>query len=150
MENLELNKDIKELTEFLSPDVAYEVVGDRVVAEEVDLSNFGITQLPESIGRLQCDRLYLYDNQLTSLPDSFVDLKGEYLDLGYNQLTSLPESIGRLQFDSLGLSDNNLTSLPDSFGDLKCKDLYLYNNPLTSESKQLLEKLKSAGVNVNY
>lgn len=128
MENLELNKDIKELTEFLSPDVAYEVVVDRVVAEEVDLSNFGITQLPESIGRLQCDRLYLYDNQLTSLP----------------------ESIGRLQFDSLGLSDNNLTSLPDSFVDLKCKDLYLYNNPLTSESKQLLEKLKSAGVNVNY
>lgn len=63
--------------------------------------------------------------------------------LNHKKLTSLPESIGNLKCVDLYLDHNNLTSLPESFGDLKCKMLWLDLNNLTSESKKLLEELKS-------
>lgn len=143
--------DIKELTNFLDKyDVDYEVVGDRVVAKEVDLCSRGITQLPDSIGYLQCESLLLHSNNLTSLPVSIGNLKCEGLYLYNNSLTSLPDSFGNLKCEYLDLSNNRLASLPESFGNLKCKHLYLHHNQLTAESIELLEKLKSNGVSVNY
>ena len=165
--------DIKELTDFLTKyGVDHKVVGDRVVAGAVNLDDRGITQLPDSIGRLTCERLYLDNNNLTQLPESIGHLKSKCLFLSRNNITSLPESfgnlkcnclwldgnnitslhvnIGNLQCEYLNLSRNNLTQLPDSFGNLKCEDLYLSSNELTTESIELLEKLKSAGVNVIY
>lgn len=123
------NLDIKELTDFLDKyGVEYKVVGNRVEADTVDLAFRGITQLPDSIGNLKCNRF----------------------DVSFNQLTSLTDSICSLQCDHLYLHDNNITQLPESFWNPKCKYLDLYNNPLTSESQHLLDKLKSNGFNVIY
>ena len=62
-----------------------------------------------------------------------VDVKGN-LALNGNNLTSLPESFGNLKIGgSLWLHRNELTSLPESFGNLKIGgNLWLHNNNLTS------------------
>lgn len=121
------NNEIKELTNFLDKfDVEYKVVGNRVEADKVDLAFESITHLPESIGNLKCKELYLESNDLTSLPDSF----------------------GKLKCEKLHLYNNRLTSLPKSFRNLKCKYLNFSFNQLTSESRHLLDKLKSNGVKV--
>ena len=72
--------------------------------------------------------LYLYNNQLTSLPESIGNLSSlEDLYLSFNQLTSLPESIGSLNsLERLWLDYNQLTSLPESIGSLSSLEtLYL-------------------------
>ena len=149
--NNNTNNALKELTDFLDTyDVDYEVVGDRVVAEDVELDHRGIPQLPDSIGYLQCQCLYLSNNKLTSLPDNFGNLKCRRLSLSNNQLTQLPESIGNLTGKELHLSYNNLTQLPESIGNLKCEYLGLSYNNITAESKQLLKIMKSNGVDVLY
>lgn len=84
-----MNNNIKELTDFLDKHgVKYEVVGDRVVANEVHLGTRGITQLPASIGHLRCEYLSLLDNELTSLPESIGNLKCKELYLSNNNLTA--------------------------------------------------------------
>ena len=92
--------------------------------------------------------LYLGRNNLTSLPESFGNLKiGGCLHLNHNKLTSLPESFGNLKIGgNLWLFNNNLTSLPDSFGNLKIGG-YLglgYNNltslPEITKMNQTIEK----------
>ena len=67
-------------------------------AGRLDLSELGLTSLPESLGKLSgLQTLYLSGNQLTSLPESLGKLSGlQKLDLSGNQLTSLPESLGKL------------------------------------------------------
>ena len=52
---------------------------------------------------------------------------GGHLGLSYNQLTSLPESFGNLRVGGdLVLYNNQLTSLPESFGNITVGgDLYL-------------------------
>lgn len=145
------NNDLKELTNFLDKyNVKYEVIGDSVVADTVNLDGRGITHIPDSIWYLKCKSLWLHDNNLTSLPDNIWSIQCEYLSLNDNNLTSLTDSFGNLKCEGLYLYNNRLTSLPESLVNLKCKHLYLHNNPLTSESIELLEKLESAGVNVIY
>ena len=64
----------------------------------LNLSNLGIRELPESFGDLTVGRdLFLFRNQLTSLPERFGNLTvGGDLYLNGNQLASLPESFGNL------------------------------------------------------
>lgn len=86
------NDEVKELTDFLDKyGVDYKVVGDSVVAEEVDLANREITQLPNSIGNLNCKCIDLRNNKITSLPSSFGNLKREYLYLDNNLTLSYIE-----------------------------------------------------------
>ena len=55
----------------------------------------------------------------------------DWLWLNYNNLTSLPESFGNLKIGgNLYLDKNELTSLPESFGNLKI-DVYMYDNNFT-------------------
>ena len=65
---------------------------------DLDWTDLGISQLPESFGYLRIDGyLALNENDLTSLPDSFGSLTlGEDLFLTGNELTSLPDSFGSL------------------------------------------------------
>ena len=67
--------------------------------------------------------LWLNSNNLTSLPESFGNLKiGGSLDLDFNKLESLPESFGNLQIGgSLELRYNKLKSLPESYDDIDVK-----------------------------
>ena len=93
--------NFKELTDFLDKYLVSYIIHSDCVEVENDLS--------------------LNHNNLTSLPESFGNLKiGGGLGLGYNKLVSLPESFGNLKIgDSLWLQGNNLKSLPDSFGNLE-------------------------------
>jgi Leucine-rich repeat (LRR) protein len=92
MSNTHTTNEIKELTDFLDKyGVDYKVVGDSVVAEEVDLANREITQLPNSIGNLNCKCIDLRNNKITSLPSSFGNLKREYLYLDNNLTLSYIE-----------------------------------------------------------
>ena len=84
-------------------------------ATELDLSDMGLTELPDSLWELtSLQELHLQINQLTVLPESIGQLRSlDMLLLASNQLTVLPESIGQLvALENLILSDNLLTSLP--------------------------------------
>jgi len=133
-----MNNNFKELTDFLDKyRVEYTVNSDCVKVDDwLWLSYKKLTSLPESFGNLKIGGgLLLDDNELTSLPESFGNLKiGGGLRLNNNNLTSLPESFGNLKVGGdLSLDGNNLTSLPESFCNIKIGgDLRLYGNEFTS------------------
>ena len=87
--------------------------------------------------------LCLSNNSLTSLPESFGNLKiGGGLSLCNNSLTSLPESFGNLQIGgNLYLDNNSLTSLPESFGNLKIGgEIYMDEiQPKQSDKDRIIE-----------
>ena len=54
---------MKDLLDFLDKyNIEYTVDGDSVIAGDIHLENLGITTLPESIGSLTCETLYLLRN----------------------------------------------------------------------------------------
>jgi hypothetical protein len=124
---------MNELIKFLDKyNVVYEIEDNLVVADIIVLSGANLTSLPESFGNIKCNWLDLGFNNLTKLPESFGNVKCVNLCLGNNNLTGLPESFSNIKCDSLYLNYNNLTSLPESFGNIKCNKLYLGSNNLTS------------------
>ena len=102
----------------------------------LNLSEFGLLDLPESIGKItSLQNLILVGNQLTTLPEWIDQLTSlQNLDLSGNQLTTLPESIGRLtKLQNLDLSENLLTTLPESIVQLTdLQNLSLDFNQLTT------------------
>ncbi|KAJ3675279.1 hypothetical protein LUZ60_004321 [Juncus effusus] len=94
------------------------------ILDRVDLSNRGLKNLPEAVGKLK-GLLYLNlsNNQLESIPDAIGQLDSlEELRLGNNQLTALPDSIGLMtNLKILDVSGNKLKALPDSIS--KCSSL---------------------------
>lgn len=88
-------------------------------ATDVDLTNRGLTALPEQIFTLQKLRRLTLDG-LSVLPDRVGELTTlEELHLSKTQLTALPTTIGRLtQLRVLHLYGYHLQSLPDQLGDL--------------------------------
>jgi hypothetical protein len=138
----------------------------RSGAKELIIIGMGLTELPESLGRLtqlkdlalglnqltalpewlgrltQLQKLYLFQNQLTVLPEWLGRLTQlQRLDLSYNQLTALPESLGRLtQLKTLDFSGDQLTVLPESLGKLtQLQELNLSGNRLTALPESLGE-----------
>jgi Leucine-rich repeat (LRR) protein len=106
----------------------------RVEIEKLDvwncnLSSLYLPSLFEKIKELDCS-----SNQLTSLPKLPDGLKELYCS--FNQLTSLPKLPDSLKV--LWCPNNELTSLPELPDGLK--ELYWYGNPLTKET---MEKIKS-------
>ena len=97
-------------------------------------------------------KLDLYNNNLTSLPESIGSLSNlQELDLSYNNLINISESIGSLSnLKKLWLSNNKLTSLPESIGSLSnLKELYLSNNNLTSLSESIATLTKIEKLNLD-
>src|SRR3990172_2067462 len=90
-----------------------------------------LTSLP-GIGKLiNLEYLYIYSNQLISLPieiGQLIKLRWIYVD--NNHLTTLPIEIGRLiNLQAVGLRRNRLTTLPYEIGQLvNLQALYLGGN----------------------
>jgi acetyl esterase/lipase len=85
-------------------------------AEELDLSGYGLRELPPSIGKLtKLKKLRLARNFLTALPDLRPLQRLEVLELQANQLRELPEGIGQLKsLRILDVCGNQLRRLPDA------------------------------------
>ena len=103
---------------------AHDLINQAVESQAVtlDLSGQGLTELPESVGRLSWLRnLDLSNNQLKSLPESIGQLTQlQSLNLADNQLQALPEPIGRLiQLEHLRLSRNALKAFPGFIGQMR-------------------------------
>ncbi|MEH2461168.1 leucine-rich repeat domain-containing protein [Nostoc sp.] len=107
----------------------------RERAIELDLSNMGLTQLPEAIASLtQLQNLDLSNNELMELPEAIASLiQLQMLNLSNNELTQLPEAIASLtQLQNLDLSNNELMELPEAIASLtQLQNLDLSNNELT-------------------
>ncbi|KAL2911178.1 hypothetical protein HK105_209365 [Polyrhizophydium stewartii] len=128
--------------------------GDKLVA--LRLKNQGLegplTPLIGGFRHLQT--LWLWNNKLTTLPDSIGNLKELiYLDMNFNQILSLPESIGNLtKLQGLWVKGSNLTTIPDTIGNLKeLAKLVLGKNQLSSLPASIgnLTKLQGLWVQEN-
>ncbi len=82
----------------------------RTGADQLDLNEMFLSELPESIGELSnLQILNLNVNQLTTLPKSIGNLtKLKTLNLDFNLLTTLPEDIGKLT----GLKEFSISNNP--------------------------------------
>ncbi|TET06629.1 hypothetical protein E3J79_01315 [Candidatus Dependentiae bacterium] len=111
------------------------------------LSNKELKEFFQSIAKYNVVELFLFSNQLTSLPENiFNNLHNlRILWLCNNQLTSLPEKIfnNLHNLRELFLYDNQLTSLPEKiFNNLhKLQMLELYDNQLTSLPEKIFNNL---------
>jgi len=110
------------------------VRGDEPIS--IDLDNFGLTELPESLRHLTGLRgLNLDDNRLDHLPDWLGELTNlRELSLRGNELTSLPASLGSLaNLSKLWLQQNHLQAIPESLGALaSLAELRLFGNKISA------------------
>jgi len=101
---------------------------------ELNLGNFGLADLPKSLGNLtQLQSLSLDNNLLRELPEWLGNLTQlQSLSLNSNLLRELPEWLGNLtQLRSLSLDSNQLRELPEWLGNLtQLRSLSLDNNLL--------------------
>jgi internalin A len=104
-------------------------------ATELNLSNRGLTKLPESIRRLSKLRnLDLDHNDLMTLPEWIGELTQlTMLAASHNRLTYIPESVSDLaQLRSMWFGNNQLKQLPAWLGRLhEIRYLYFNKNQLT-------------------
>jgi Leucine-rich repeat (LRR) protein len=103
------------------PARAYAYLSARLVENNLNLRNLGLTELPAAIGRFHdASRLDAEGNRLVTLPDAVGDMfELSLLNLSDNRITSLPRSLSCLPWlRSLYLSNNSLTSLPSTVFEL--------------------------------
>ncbi len=131
-------------------------------ATELDLSDMGLTEVPEAIGQLtNLQKLNLggkfwkdSKNQLTKVPEVIFSLTQlQWLDLDNNQLTEVPAALAALtQLQSLSLNNNQLTEVPAALAALtQLQSLSLDNNQLTEVPEVIfsLTQLQSLSLNKN-
>ena len=110
--------------------------------KELDLNDNQLTSIPESIGNLtKLERLYLQNNQLTSLEgiENLTNLK--VLKLSNNELTSLEGIKNLTNLEVLKLSNNKLTSLKGIENLTNLEVLGLQNNPISGSEKARVKKI---------
>lgn len=109
----------------------------------LDLSDLGLTRLPDAIGRLtHIKELHLDSNELTELPEAIGNLTNlRALFVSRNRLGSLPTTIGALtKLTVLNLHYNQLEELPHTIGELiSLEKLRLEGNNLQSLPTELAE-----------
>ena len=121
-------------TGFITEHKGFEISGGRIVS--LDLSNLGLSTLPENFGSLEKLKwLFLDDNKLTTLPESISnlqELRGLYIK--GNHLSSLPSGICALEnLRELDLSENSLSEIPSEIEKLQqLSELHLSSNKLKS------------------
>jgi len=108
-----------------------------------------LTSLPESLAQLtRLEEFHLRGNRFSQWPGVVGQMGNLWeLDFERNQLTALPDSFGALSehLEHLHLNFNQLETVPESVGTLKNLEcLSLSGNPLTSlpDSLMKLEKLR--------
>ncbi|HEX7315319.1 MAG TPA: COR domain-containing protein [Pyrinomonadaceae bacterium] len=116
-------------------------------AEELDLSNKGLTELSPAIGILfRLKYLILHGNKLTSLPPEIGQLlQLELIDLSNNELSWLPKEFSNLiHLEALELGDNKFALCPPQIGeltDLRILSLGVSGRPAHSTSGNQLSDL---------
>ena len=109
-----------EISEF-SLTALPESIGNLTNLQELVISGNSLTTLPESIGNLTyLHSLSIWGESLTSLPDWIGNLTNlQSLSISYTSLTFLPDWIGNLtNLQKLDISGNSITSIPESIGNL--------------------------------
>ena len=123
-------------------------------ATYLDLSNNGLTELPQEISKLvSVQYLNLDINQLSTLPLEITKLLNlKWLRLDNNRLTTLPSEIGQLvNLKWLRLDNNQLTTLPPEIGQLvNLQELYIYGNPLYNIPPEILNDYRNPNKITNY
>lgn len=118
-----------------------EMLGQLTALETLSLNNNRLMQVPAVLGQLRALRaLSLSNNQLTTLPSGLGQLTALHtLYLDNNQLSSLPSTLGQLTgLHRLTVNNNHLTALPESLGDLtELRELHISNNQLKVLPNQL-------------
>lgn len=108
---------------------------------ELDLSNLGLSEVPEELGELtHLQELRLDQNRLASFPSVILNLINlSRLYIYANQLIGIPPELGQLtKLTRLSLPNNQIYKLPSELGDLKnLTVLSLSNNQLTELRPEL-------------
>jgi len=114
----------------------------RSKATELDFSQMGLTELPETLGQLtQLQSLVLSHNQLNELPEWLGKLTLLHtLNVGGNRLTTLPKWIYNLnRLHTLSLYANRLVEIPKEIQKLSTlKSLNLFNNNLQAFPEHII------------
>lgn len=129
---------MEEIIEFLDKynRNLYKVEDGKIIADTIDLSANNIDELPKGFGsNIECNYLYLSNNNLSTLPESFSDLKVNVLSLSGNKFKELPEWFGKMNksgIRSLTLDKNLLTDGLRYFKDWDDETLlWLYGLPFS-------------------
>ncbi len=146
----------------------------RTASPDLELSNKGVTTLPDIVAELtQVRRLLVGGNPLISLPESLACMKNlrslscdycgldeapdwisdlsnlSYLNLNGNSLTTLPGSVGSMHnLHTLKLVNNNIRYPPStlwSLGKSHPCHIYLARNPVPPAEQRELHKVRGAG-----
>jgi len=133
----------------------------------LDLTEYGLTKVPESVDRLtNLKDLILDGNQLTQVPNfNLPNLVGldldnnqltqipdfdlptlEYLNIESNQLTQVPD-FNLPNLKELCIDSNKLTQIPDDFNLPNLQELWARGNNISREDTRIKE-LEERGVNV--
>lgn len=119
-------------------------IGDITWIKTLNLSYNNITFLPSSICNLvNLEKLFLTRNKLTKLPGEIGKLKKlKILDLSYNPILKIPREIGLYSnLDSLDASFCELRSLPIEITNLYgLKTLNLEENPLEFPPQKVIKR----------
>lgn len=125
-------------------------------ATTLNLSEQGLTELPESVLRLpNLIHLNIKGNELTTLPEWIIELNQlRVLEVSYNQLAHLPNSLMHLtRLSMLAISSNELKQLPAWLNQLhELTSLFCYSNQLTTLPLSLsqLSNLKTLSLMGNH
>jgi hypothetical protein len=114
--------------------------------EELNLSQKGLTELPQEIGKLKnLKRLYLNHNQIRDFSDAIAELKNlTYLNLNNNKISEIPNVIAELKnLTYLNLSNNQISEISNIIAELKnLTKLFLTYNQI-SEIPDAIAELKN-------
>ena len=105
--------------------------------EKLDLSNLGLTEIPENLPQ-SLQELHLYRNQITEIPETLPQsLRKMWLD--NNQITEIPDNLPQ-SLQELDLKYNQITKIPDNLPQ-SLQRLHLRNNKITEIPKNLPQSL---------
>ncbi|MCH9609448.1 MAG: E3 ubiquitin-protein ligase SlrP [Chlamydiales bacterium] len=152
-------EEFEELIRFLqtySPEMSSAIEEGLLLRQtSLNLSNKGLTTLPNTIGKLiNLTELYLHNNDLSDLPDAIGNLTNlTELFVNGNKLRELPDAIGDLtNLTTLSAENNQLRDLPEAIGRLiNLTHLIVHHNQLETLPAEMgaLEQLKKLYVNAN-